>query len=646
MQQQLKTLGLIIALLLMNTVLIQAQDDIDCADDSHLIDHALGTSCVPAEVERVVTLEWSYTEAVLALGVQPVGMADIEGYHGWVDIPVEIDESVVDVGTRQEPNLEQIIELDPDLIIAPAFRVVESYDQLNAIAPTLAFDAYPTDTTHYDGMINTFNTIATLLDREAEAEAVLADLQATYDATAQAIAESDIALDNFILAQSYISGDAPVFRLFTDNAMAAEILRQLGLENAWTDAPQQYGFTTVDFEGFSEIEDTLFFYIAQDEANEQIVNASVWSALPFVQNDHQYWLGGDVWLFGGPLSAMTLVETISDSLGLDVEDTDTSDDTASTCDEGFRLIEHAEGADCIPNELERIVVLDEGTMTDLLALGIQPIAVMDWGNRDYAQYLDLDPSTIESVGTPEGPNFEAILELEPDVILGYADNIQWFGDNALENLQAIAPTVLSPAVNPDWQSHLLFLGEVVGAEDRAQSLLDSFNTRLGEFATAWEASGDDSTIAIIRSRADSFNIYANDYFISDTVKAAGLQMPDSFAELPERIAISVEEIDMLDSDYLFVMARNTDEAEAFMDASEGPLWQFLPAVENDKVYQVNWSVWVAGWNVVGAHLVVDDLFHYLLDTEPPTPNPLSDVISDDFSPTFDVERFADTTEQS
>jgi iron complex transport system substrate-binding protein len=285
-----------------------------CAEGEQRIVHSLGESCVPEDVERVVTLEWTYTENVLALGVQPVGVADIAGYMDWVDIPLELAEDVADVGTRQEPNLEQIALLDPDLIITATLRLNENYEQLNAIAPTLAFNAYPTDISHYDEMVTTFNTIADALNREEEAANVLDELQAAYDRVAEAIRQADITNDTFILAQSFLSGESPVFRLFTDNAMAVQILERVGLANAWEDVPGPFGFSTVDFEGFAGIDDTNFFYIAQPTDQAAITDAPVWDALPFVQNDHAYWLGGDVWLFGGPLSAVTLLDTVTDAL--------------------------------------------------------------------------------------------------------------------------------------------------------------------------------------------------------------------------------------------------------------------------------------------------------------------------------------------
>ena len=306
------------ALALSFPMTVSAQDTVTCADGEHAFTHALGTACVPENAERVVTLEWSYTEDLLALGLQPVGAADIAGYESWVKIPIALDEAVVDVGTRQEPNLEQIASLNPDLIIAPASRVSENFDDLSAIAPTLAFDAYPTDgTTHYTEMTRTFRTIAQAVGRDAEAEQVLTDVEAYFAAAAVALEDAGHADETFVLSQGFMSSDVPTFRLFTDNAMAVEILTNIGLENAWDDAPQLYGFTTVDMEGIAGISgDTNFIYVAQDDYEATMAESALWNAVPFVAAGRAYWLGGDVWLFGGPLSAVVLVDTVLAGLGV------------------------------------------------------------------------------------------------------------------------------------------------------------------------------------------------------------------------------------------------------------------------------------------------------------------------------------------
>src|SRR5690554_3608607 len=102
----------------------ESMDNEDSLDTSEVvtISGVLGDVELEGPVQNVVALEWTYAEDLLAVGVQPVGVADIEGYNSWVQIEEKLDQGVVDIGTRQEPSLEKIAELNPDLIIAIKFR--------------------------------------------------------------------------------------------------------------------------------------------------------------------------------------------------------------------------------------------------------------------------------------------------------------------------------------------------------------------------------------------------------------------------------------------------------------------------------------------------------------------------------------------
>jgi ferric hydroxamate transport system substrate-binding protein len=301
--------------------MVQAQEA-KCSAGFRLIEHVGGKTCVSENPQRVVALEWTYVEDVLALGVQPVGIADIEGYKAWVKIPVELADNVVDIGDRAEPNLEVITALNPDLIIGVGFRTAQNYDELSAIAPTLIFNPYPEDLTvsQYDEMTITFTTLATALNRESEGEAVLKQMTDYFEAAASALEEAGHGGETFILSQGWNTDNLATFRLFTDNAMAVQILQRIGLENAWDDAPQLYGFTEIGIEGFAELNDKdfNFFYVAQDADNDIFADSPLWGGLNFVRNERAYWLGGDAWLFGGPLSAQVLVDGVLQSMGVEL----------------------------------------------------------------------------------------------------------------------------------------------------------------------------------------------------------------------------------------------------------------------------------------------------------------------------------------
>lgn len=88
-----------------------------------------------AQENRVVALEFSFAEDLVAIGVHPVGIAD-DGRRGQLHPKLQAL-SWTSVGTRAQPNLERISALHPTLIIADSNRHQLIADQLRAIAPTL-----------------------------------------------------------------------------------------------------------------------------------------------------------------------------------------------------------------------------------------------------------------------------------------------------------------------------------------------------------------------------------------------------------------------------------------------------------------------------------------------------------------------------
>lgn len=300
----------VVLALLMGVASVAAQDSA-CEDGFRLIAHDLGETCVPETVERVVTLENSMTEAVVTLGVQPVGVADIALYNSVVNLPIPLSEEAIDVGRRAEPNLEVIASLDPDLIIAASWRVTENYDELSAIAPTITY----VGSEDLETMAAFFTSIASALGKEAEAETILDDMNQHFDDAAERVAAAEIAPD-FVLSQTWYEDDLATFRMFTDNAFPVEILTQLGFANAWAGEPNPDGFDTVGIESLGAIEDVKFLFLTDADSAPFYAESPLWNSLPFVQAERAYRLNDTLWLFGGPISAQRFVDAVLESLGV------------------------------------------------------------------------------------------------------------------------------------------------------------------------------------------------------------------------------------------------------------------------------------------------------------------------------------------
>ncbi|MFJ6079244.1 ABC transporter substrate-binding protein [Pseudarthrobacter sp. NPDC092419] len=104
--------------------------------------HTMGSTTLESVPKRVVALDPSYIDAALLLEADLVGYvqyrqdpkAPFAPYLGDV---AEATKDSVNVGTLAEPNLEKILELEPDLIVSAKVRHEALYSQLSKIAPTI-----------------------------------------------------------------------------------------------------------------------------------------------------------------------------------------------------------------------------------------------------------------------------------------------------------------------------------------------------------------------------------------------------------------------------------------------------------------------------------------------------------------------------
>ncbi|QTD40243.1 ABC transporter substrate-binding protein [Sporosarcina sp. Te-1] len=292
----------------------------DKASESITITGSNGDVTLKKPAKKVVVLEWTYAEDLLALGMQPAGMADIQEYHNWVNIDAELSKDVADVGGRQEPNLEAIAALEPDLIIGVSFRHDNMIAELEKIAPTVIFNPYPEDESIdlYKEMTTTFHEIAKAVGKTDKAAEVMSDLDKKYEEAKAEIDGADLKTKDVILTLAYSGPQAPEIRVFTPNSMASQIIEKIGLKNVHVpDQFEVFGSSTFNVEGLTKYEDANYLNIVQnndDVYEKQLKGNPVWQNLNFVKEGRLYELGGDTWPYGGPLSAETLLNKIVDTM--------------------------------------------------------------------------------------------------------------------------------------------------------------------------------------------------------------------------------------------------------------------------------------------------------------------------------------------
>jgi iron complex transport system substrate-binding protein len=101
------------------------------------ITHEMGTVTLKKAPERVVYLFAGAVDIGVALGVKPVGAVESVDQKPWFKYLGESMKDVKSLGEESQPNIEAIIALKPDLIIATKVRHEKIYPQLSSIAPTI-----------------------------------------------------------------------------------------------------------------------------------------------------------------------------------------------------------------------------------------------------------------------------------------------------------------------------------------------------------------------------------------------------------------------------------------------------------------------------------------------------------------------------
>ncbi|KXO07554.1 Ferric hydroxamate ABC transporter, periplasmic substrate binding protein FhuD [Moritella sp. JT01] len=186
---------------------------------------------------RIVAIDWTHVETLLALGVTPLGIAQKQDYNAWVKEP-KIPNGVLDLGLRTQPNLELLAELAPtQILISPMFSVLTP--QLQKITKVTEIGLYKKGNVNWQAMESMTRELAMNIGVEKEAERFILQKRDEILALKQQV-PSDFPP---VLMVQFM--DANHLRVFGDNSLYKTAVNELGIESAWQGTTNQWGFSLV-----------------------------------------------------------------------------------------------------------------------------------------------------------------------------------------------------------------------------------------------------------------------------------------------------------------------------------------------------------------------------------------------------------------
>ena len=176
---------------------------------------------IPDEVRRIVTLAPDLTETIYALGIED----RLVGDTNYCDTP-EAAKLKPHVGAPQNPSLETITALHPDLVLATtSINRIETADALARVG----IPVYTSNPQTARGMLQSVSHIAEITGAEAQGSELTSRLQARLDAMRAKLADRPMVHVLFVVWES------PLITI-GQTTFIADALRWAGAESIVTSA--------------------------------------------------------------------------------------------------------------------------------------------------------------------------------------------------------------------------------------------------------------------------------------------------------------------------------------------------------------------------------------------------------------------------
>ncbi|MFS0822099.1 ABC transporter substrate-binding protein [Bacillus sp. 1P02SD] len=278
--------------------------------NTYTVEHAMGSTPINKDPKRIVVLTNEGTEALLAMGVKPVGAV-----RSWIGDPwyAHIEdqmEGVEVVGEESNVNIEAIAALEPDLIIGNKMRQEKIYEQLKAIAPTVFAEDLRGD------WQKNFTLYSKAINKEEEGKKVLAD----FDDHLNKVKEN-INTDAEVSVVRFMEGRT---RIYYTDSFSGVIFEQLGLKRPQQqvdlfaqDQNDQFA-REVDQEKIPLMDGDVIFYFTYETGNgeatkveEEWINNPLWKGLNAVKEGNVHKVSDPIWnTAGGVLAANLMLDDI------------------------------------------------------------------------------------------------------------------------------------------------------------------------------------------------------------------------------------------------------------------------------------------------------------------------------------------------
>ncbi|HXF61648.1 MAG TPA: ABC transporter substrate-binding protein, partial [Caldilineaceae bacterium] len=232
-------------------------------------------------------------------------------------------------------------------------------------------------------------------------------------------------------------------------------------------------------------------------------------------------------------------------------------------------VTHERGEVTFDKPATRVVIFSEEFIELAIALDIAPVGVGLWRNAPTRETFTSLPYLDEPIpGEPryldgEQPNLEAILTLQPDLILQH-DYEGGNGDELYASFSQIAPTLAySGGKVGAWKQAIRGLGQATGRSEQAEQVIARYDARVAELQQAMEpVVAMAPEVTVLLSWVDGAGVFDERFSIGGLMYMLGFRLTTPLGEAMDPsgyVDISAETVAEISADTVMVLRFDSDQ---------------------------------------------------------------------------------------
>lgn len=261
-------------------------------ENCRTVQHVMGSTCIPRNPQRVVTLD-SF-ENTWALGIRAIASTHVTGFPMPKYLQGKVGR-VESVGNYNNPNIEKILRLRPDLIISGS-NLKGIYKQLSYIAPTVVLNT-PYPSPPWTDMLE---ELAQILGKEEVGKQLIDKYWQRVEKLKQALgvgaaSPNENRCNTIKVSIANTSSESGIWS-YGEKQFSGSVLKDIGLQRPKSQRGDFFYIENISKEKISDIDGDVLFFVSWEREDdkktlEKLQQNPLWAKLNVVQRDQVHLVG-------------------------------------------------------------------------------------------------------------------------------------------------------------------------------------------------------------------------------------------------------------------------------------------------------------------------------------------------------------------